>query len=78
VIVDMAPGELHERLRAGKVYSPAKVERALHSFSARKISRRCGNSRCARWPMPSSSGRERRFAPLAIKAQGQDSLTPSG
>jgi two-component system sensor histidine kinase KdpD len=32
VVVDLAPDELQERLRAGKVYPPAKVERALQSF----------------------------------------------
>ncbi len=32
VVVDVAPGELQERLRAGKIYAPAKVERALQSF----------------------------------------------
>jgi two-component system sensor histidine kinase KdpD len=32
IVVDMAPDELHERLRAGKIYTPAKVERALQSF----------------------------------------------
>lgn len=32
VVVDLAPDELQERLRAGRVYPPAKVERALQSF----------------------------------------------
>ncbi len=32
VAVDVTPDELRERLRAGKVYAPAKVERALQSF----------------------------------------------
>ncbi len=32
VVVDLAPDELQERLRAGKVYPAAKVERALQSF----------------------------------------------
>jgi two-component system sensor histidine kinase KdpD len=32
VIVDLAPDDLRERLRQGKVYPPEKVERALHGF----------------------------------------------
>jgi two-component system sensor histidine kinase KdpD len=32
VVVDVAPGDLQERLRAGKIYAPEKVERALQSF----------------------------------------------
>ncbi len=32
VVVDLAPDELQERLRAGKVYPPARVERALQGF----------------------------------------------
>ncbi|MDB4932447.1 MAG: Osmosensitive channel histidine kinase KdpD [Myxococcaceae bacterium] len=32
VVVDVAPAELQERLRAGKIYTPAKVERALQGF----------------------------------------------
>lgn len=32
VVVDVTPDELRERLRSGKVYAPAKVERALQSF----------------------------------------------
>ena len=32
VVVDVAPAELQERLRAGKIYAPEKVERAIQSF----------------------------------------------
>jgi two-component system sensor histidine kinase KdpD len=32
VVVDLAPEELQERLRAGKIYPPEKVERALSAF----------------------------------------------
>ena len=32
VVVDLSPSELQERLRAGKVYPAARVERALQSF----------------------------------------------
>jgi two-component system sensor histidine kinase KdpD len=32
VVVDVPPDELQERLRAGKIYAPAKVERALQGF----------------------------------------------
>jgi two-component system sensor histidine kinase KdpD len=32
VVVDLAPADLQERLRAGKVYPPVKVERALQRF----------------------------------------------
>ncbi len=32
VVVDLSPDELQERLRAGKVYPTARVERALHGF----------------------------------------------
>ncbi|HVY48621.1 MAG TPA: universal stress protein [Minicystis sp.] len=32
VVVDVAPAELQERLRAGKIYPPEKVERALQAF----------------------------------------------
>lgn len=32
VVVDLAPEDLQERLRSGKVYPPVKVERALQSF----------------------------------------------
>jgi len=32
VVVDLAPAELQERLRAGKIYPPEKVERALGAF----------------------------------------------
>ncbi|HEY3766182.1 MAG TPA: sensor histidine kinase KdpD [Gaiellales bacterium] len=32
VLVDLAPQELQERLRAGKVYAPARVETALANF----------------------------------------------
>lgn len=32
VVVDLAPADLQERLRAGKVYPPVKVERALQNF----------------------------------------------
>ena len=32
VVIDVPPGELQERLRAGKVYPAHKVEQALHGF----------------------------------------------
>ena len=32
LVVDLAPADLQERLRAGKVYPPVKVERALQRF----------------------------------------------
>lgn len=32
VVIDVAPAELQERLRAGKIYAPTKVERALQGF----------------------------------------------
>jgi two-component system sensor histidine kinase KdpD len=32
VVVDLAPAELQERLRQGKIYPPEKVERALAAF----------------------------------------------
>jgi two-component system sensor histidine kinase KdpD len=32
VIIDLAPEDLQERLRAGKIYPPEKVERALEAF----------------------------------------------
>lgn len=32
VVIDLAPEDLHERLRAGKVYPPVRVERALQNF----------------------------------------------
>lgn len=32
VVVDVAPADLQERLRAGKIYPPVKIEHALRSF----------------------------------------------
>ena len=32
VVIDLAPGELQQRLREGKIYPPEKVERALQGF----------------------------------------------
>ncbi len=32
VVIDLPPEDLQERLRAGKIYAPERVERALHGF----------------------------------------------
>ena len=55
VVVDLTPEALLERLRAGKVYPPERIDAGAEQLLPDREPRPpCARSRCARWPRRSA------------------------
>ena len=71
VLVDLAPEELRERLRAGKIYPPSRVDAALENFFRSRTWPRCAQLALREL---SEDVEARREASVTVSAMAQQAI----